>query len=396
MSYEIALSGINAVNAELDTISNNIANSSTYGFKTSRTNFSAMYAGTQAMGTEVGSMTQSIEEGGSTLSTGRNMDAAIQGRGFFAVRDTSTGQTFFTRVGIFTTDQSGYVVDSTGRRVQGYSTTADSTALGAMGDLKVPNGQIAAKATDKISYVANLSADWSVPTVATFDKTNAQSFNSSMVSVVYDSLGVQHSLTQYFVKTGTNQVTAHYSLDGTDMAATTDFTFDNKGQMTVPAAAVSLNLGTPTGAAPLTVAIDYTGTTQFAGEATNTANQVNGYASGTLTAVKIADDGSVQAQYSNGQKQQIGVIALATFANEGALTAVSDTSWTSSNASGTALYFAPGTGMAGTLTAGALEQSNVDMTSQLVDLMAAQRNYQANSKVISTQNDVMQALMQAI
>lgn len=396
MSYEIALSGINAVNAELDTISNNIANSSTYGFKTSRANFSSMYAGTQAMGAEVGSMTQSIEEGGSTLSTGRSMDAAIQGRGFFAVRDTATGQTFFTRVGIFSTDTSGYVVDSTGRRVQGYATTTDSTALGAIGDLKVPNGQIAAKATDQISYVANLSADWSVPSVATFDKADAQSFNSSMVSVVYDSLGTQHSLTQYFVKTGTNQVTAHYSLDGTELAATTDFTFDSMGQLTAPATAVTLDLGTPTGAAPLSVAVDYTGTTQFAGEATNTSNQVNGYASGALTAVQIADDGSVMAQYSNGQKQQVGVIALATFANEGALTAVSDTSWTTSNDSGTALYFAAGTGMAGTLTAGALEQSNVDMTEQLVDLMAAQRNYQANSKVISAQNDVMQALMQAI
>ena len=110
----------------------------------------------------------------------------------------------------------------------------------------------------------------------------------------------------------------------------------------------------------------------------------------------LAESYELNGQYSNGQKQQIGVIALATFSNEGALTSVSDTSWASSNASGTALYFAPGTGMAGTLTAGALEQSNVDMTSQLVDLMAAQRNYQANSKVISTQNDVMQALMQAI
>ncbi|MGC3962442.1 MAG: flagellar hook-basal body complex protein [Rhodocyclaceae bacterium] len=142
--------------------------------------------------------------------------------------------------------------------------------------------------------------------------------------------------------------------------------------------------------------IDYSGTTQFAGEATNTTNAADGYASGTMIGVQITEDGSVMAQYSNGLKQRVGTLALATFPDEGALTQVSDTSWVASNASGTPLYFTPGSGMAGKLTPGSLEQSNVDMTEQLVDLMSAQRNYQANTKVISTQNEMMQTLMQAL
>jgi len=155
-------------------------------------------------------------------------------------------------------------------------------------------------------------------------------------------------------------------------------------------------LPTPAGAAAFAVTVDYAGTTQYAGEATTSANSADGYASGTLIGVQVTDEGQVMAKYSNGQKQSVGTIALATFPDEGALTAVSGTSWAASNASGTPLYFAPGTGMVGSLTTGAIEQSNVDITAELVGLMSAQRNYQANAKVISTENQMVQALMQAV
>lgn len=395
MSFDIALSGINAVNAQLDTISNNIANSGTYGFKSSRVNFSSTYAGTQSTGAEVGSLTQSIDAGGSVLTTGRDMDASIQGRGFFVSRDTA-GNMLYSRVGIFSNDKEGYIVDSVGRRVQGFAAIPNSTTLGAMGDLKVPTGQIAASASTQMKYTGNLSFDWTAPAVAVFDPAEPRSFNGSMVSVVYDSLGAQHSVTQYFVKTGTNQVTVHYTSDGAAVAATNVLNFDTNGQLTTPAAPVAVGLPTPTGAAAFAVTMDYAGTTQFAGEATTSANSTNGYASGTLIGVQVTDDGQVMAKYSNGQKQSVGTVALATFPDEGSLVAVSDTSWTTSNASGTPLYFAPGTGMAGTLTSGAIEQSNVDITAELVGLMSAQRNYQANAKVISTENQMVQALMQAV
>lgn len=395
MSFNIALSGINAINTELDAISNNIANAGTYGFKSSRANFAAMYAGTQAMGTEASSLTQSIDVGGGVLTTGRSLDASLQGRGFFVTRDTS-GAEVYTRVGIFSVDKDGYLSDSFGRRVQGYAALANSTALGAFGDMRVPTGQIPAQASTTLNYVGNLSADWTAPTVVPFDATDPQSFNGSMVSVVYDSLGVQHSVTQYFVKTGTNQVTVHYTTDGAAVPTTTVLDFNTSGQLTAPAGTVALALGTPTGAAPLTIDVSYAGTTQSAGEATTTTNATNGYAAGTYLGLQLAEDGGVMAQYSNGEKQRIGTLAVATFPAEGALIQVSDTAWTTSSASGMPLYSTPGVGMAGGLTPGTLEQSNVDMTSQLVQLMNSQRNYQANSKVISAQNEMMQSLMQAI
>ncbi len=395
MSFNIALSGINAINTELDAISNNIANAGTYGFKSSRANFAAMYAGQQAMGTEASSLTQSIDVGGGILTTGRSLDASLQGRGFFVTRDTS-GAEVYTRVGIFSVDKEGYLSDSFGRRVQGYAALAGSAALGAFGDLRVPTGQIPAQASTTLNYVGNLSADWTPPTVVPFDSTDPLSFNGSMVSVVYDSLGVQHSVTQYFVKTGTNQVTVHYTTDGTAVPTTTVLDFNTSGQLTAPAGAVALALGTPVGAAPLTLNVSYAGTTQSAGEATTTTNASNGYAAGTYLGLQLAEDGGVLAQYSNGEKQRIGTLAVATFPAEGALIQVSDTAWTTSSASGMPLYSTPGVGMAGGLTPGTLEQSNVDMTSQLVQLMNSQRNYQANSKVIAAQNEMMQSLMQAI
>ncbi|GHD63412.1 flagellar hook protein FlgE [Jeongeupia chitinilytica] len=395
MSIEIALSGINAINDQLGSISNNIANSGTYGFKSSRANFASTYAGTQPTGVQVGSHTQTIGQIGGVLTTGRSMDAAIQGRGFFATRD-SAGATVFTRVGIFNADKQGNVVDSYGRRLQGYPLAPGATTPGPLGDLSVPSGQIAALPSSKMQYVGNISADWTVPTVAPFNAADPQSFNGSMVTAVYDSLGAQHSVTQYFVKTGTNTVDVHYAMDGAPLATTNSLTFNPQGQLTAPTAPVALALGTPAGAAALTVNLDYTGTTQFAGEATTTVNSANGYASGILTGVAIAEDGSIMAQYSNGQKQSVGTIALATFPNEDGLTPVSDTAWTTSNASGNVLYFTPGSGMAGKLAGGSLEQSNVEMTSELVNLMSAQRNYQANTKVISTESEMMKNLMQAV
>lgn len=395
MSFAIALSGINAVNSQLETISNNIANAGTYGFKSSRANFASMYAGTQPTGAEVGSVTQSIDEGGSVVSTGRSMDAAIGGRGFFVSRDNA-GQMVYSRVGMFSVDKDGYVVDGSNRRLQGYAAQPGTTTLGAFGDLTVPNGQIAAKATDKLQYVSNLSRDWTVPTVTPFNAADPLSFNSSNVSVVYDSLGSKHTVTQYFVKTGTNAIDVHYAFDGATLGTTQALAFDTSGVLTSPTTAVSVSLGTPAGANPLTVSLDYTGTTQYAGESAPSVNAANGYASGTLLSTSIEEDGAVMAQYSNGEKQRVGTVALAAFPAEGALTPVSDTAWIASAGSGTALLFAAGTGMTGRLTTGAIEQSNVDMTGELVGLMSAQRNYQANTKVISTADEMMQSLMQAV
>ncbi|WP_426088084.1 flagellar hook protein FlgE [Janthinobacterium sp. PSPC1-1] len=392
MSFDIALSGIQSINQQLNSTSNNIANAGTYGFKSSRANFSAMYAGSRATGTEIGSLTQSMSLNGGVLNTGRALDAAIDGRGYFVSRDAQNTMSY-SRVGIFSASNEGKLIDANGRLVQGYAAVKGSTALGTMGDMLIPTGQIPAVASTKLAYAANMSSEWTIKTVP-FSKTSELSYNSGKSSILYDSLGAKHSLGQYFVKTAAG-VDVHYTFDNVDVTPVTSMTFDTNGKLVTGTSATPV-LPTPPGAAPMSVAIDYTGTTQFAGESTTSTDRADGYASGTYTGVELATDGSVVAKYTNGQKQSIGVIALATFPDEGALTAVNDTSWVASTTSGTAMYDRPGVGMAGKLVTSSLEQSNVDITSELVGLMTSQRNYQANSKVISTENAMLQSLMQAL
>ena len=392
MSFDIALSGIQSINQQLNSTSNNIANAGTYGFKSSRANFSAMYAGSRATGTEIGSLTQSMSLNGGVLNTGRALDAAIDGRGYFVSRDAQNTMSY-SRVGIFSASNEGKLIDANGRLVQGYAAVKGSTALGTMGDMLIPTGQIPAVASTKLAYAANMSSEWTIKTVP-FSKTSELSYNSGKSSILYDSLGAKHSLGQYFVKTAAG-VDVHYTFDNADVTPVTKMTFDTNGKLVTGTSATPV-LPTPPGAAPMSVAIDYAGTTQFAGESTTSTDRADGYASGTYTGVELATDGSVVAKYTNGQKQSIGVIALATFPDEGALTAVNDTSWVASTTSGTAMYDRPGVGMAGKLVTSSLEQSNVDITSELVGLMTSQRNYQANSKVISTENAMLQSLMQAL
>jgi flagellar hook protein FlgE len=292
-----------------------------------------------------------------------------------------------------------------------------------MGDVKVPTGQIPPVPSSTLDYVGNLSADWNVPTTQynppdatpdTGSTPDPQSYNMSRVSVIFDSRGNQHTLTQYFIKKDVNTVTVRFALDGNGTDGTTEFpsrdlTFNANGQLVPPVApdpaTHTLTLppvvwnGTEfiaNGASSMTLEIDYNGTTHAFGEATNSTNKANGYKAGSFIGVELAKDGSVVAKYSNDQRQAVGKLAVATFPDEGALTPVSDTSWLASNESGTPLYGTPGTGMAGALSVAALEGSNVDITSELVGLMTSQRNYQANSKVLQTENAMMQALMQAL
>jgi flagellar hook protein FlgE len=394
MSFDIALSGIQAINEQLNTVSNNIANAATYGFKSGRANFSSVYAGTQANGVEVGSITQNIGQNGSTTTTGRALDAAIDGSGFFISRDLQGGMTY-SRVGIFSTDTSGFLIDSAGKRVQGYGKSTNG-ALGTIGDLQVPTGQIPAVATTKVNYVGNMSADWKTPATA-FDPTKPASYNMVTQSVAIDSLGTQHTINEYYVKTGTNTVAVYYGIDNNAVPTTpgNTLTFDTAGQLTSGGSA-TVSIPAANGAAAGTVAMDYTGTTLFAGDATTATNHYDGYASGAFLGVSLSNDGSLVAKYSNNQSQVVGTLALATFANQGALTSISDTSWVANADSGAALINAPGVGLSGKLSTGALEGSNVDITSELVGLMTSQRNYQANSKVLSTESQMMQSLMQAM
>ncbi|RYE62265.1 MAG: flagellar hook-basal body complex protein, partial [Oxalobacteraceae bacterium] len=294
MSFDIALSGIQAINEQLETVSHNIANAATYGFKASRANFATVMAGSKANGTEIGSVTQNISQNGSSTTTGRGLDAAIDGRGFFVSRDPQGGMTY-SRVGIFSTDTKGYLIDSDGKKVQGYGPATNGT-LGAMGDIQVPTGQIPAVATTSVAFVGNLSADWSNKTG--FSKDDPNTYNMVKQSVVYDSLGTQHTMSQYFSKQNDNTVNVYYALDSGAVSATPgQLTFDSTGKLT-GATNNSINIPAQGGAAGGTVKFDYTGTTRFAGEATTTTNRSDGYASGAFVGVELAGDGSLVAKYS--------------------------------------------------------------------------------------------------
>ncbi|MET0266394.1 MAG: flagellar hook-basal body complex protein [Duganella sp.] len=416
MSFDIALSGIQAINQSLNSTSQNIANAGTYGYKALRSNFASMVSGETQTGAMIGSTTQFIGKQGGVLNTGRALDASINGRGFFMTRDTATNQVEYTRVGIFDASREGFLVDASGRRVQGYPVDPNTSTMGALGDITIATGTIPADVSEKLNYSGNFSADWTSPAVALDFSTitpetppETNTFNMSKATTLYDTLGGKHVLTQYFVRnpTDTTVVDVHYVLDG-KFVSSDALKFDpaSGGSLVStdpdPAVMVStraIDLSTQAFASQATLGtltIDYAGSTGANGDATNLINNADGYAAGTFTGVALGVDGSIIASYTNGQKQTIGRLGIATFPDEGSLTTVSGTSWIESVASGTPLVSAPGNGMAGTINVSSLEQSNVDITSELVGLMTSQRNYQANSKVIQTESTMLQSLMQAI
>ena len=301
MSFNIALTGLSAVNEQLNTIGNNIANAGTVGFKSSRANFGSLYAESQAMGVEVTGTSQSISQGGALTTTNRSMDLAISGGGFFVTR-ASNGDVSYTRAGVFGTDKDSYLTNSLGQRLQGYP--ADATGnlqTGTVSDLQLKAGGLPAKATDELSFVANLDANQEVPAVA-FDPLVADSYNSTYTTKLYDSQGKEHTLTQYFAKTADNSWNAHYYVDGAAIAGPQALTFDGAGTLAAPIGKVPLNAALTGGVDPLAIQLDYSGTSQYGSEFSVTSNRATGYSAGEQTGMSVEKDGKVYASYSNGER----------------------------------------------------------------------------------------------
>ncbi len=414
MSFNIALSGLDATNTELSTISHNIANASTYGFKGARTEFSAVYNGMQPGGVEVASISQNFDENGSVTGTGRAMDLAINGNGFFVTKDTM-GQTLYTRSGVFSTDKDNNVIGNNGAKLQGYSVDANNTLLsGSIGNIEIATSSLMAKATDSLDFIANFNAGADainlVPagdpsldpldpaydsSAVAFSPDDPNSFNSSYTSKTYDSLGNSHAVTQYFTKTAANTWEVNVQVDGSSSTvATLPVTFNTDGTLLSPA---GYSISFPAaGADAMSIDISLQGSTQFGADFGVSTNNPNGYTSGELSGVRVENNGMVYATYTNGESQLQGQVVLANFANPQGLAKVTGTAWTQSYSSGSPTIGVPGTGILGDLTPGALEGSNVDLTGELVSLMTAQRNYQANAKTISTEDKLTQALFNAI
>ena len=400
MSFSIATSGLNAVTEQLNAISNNIANSGTVGFKSGRAEFSALYAESQPLGVGVSAVTQSITKGGSITSTGTALDLAINGNGFFMVRD-SAGTTAYTRAGYFGTNSNGNLVNNLGMYLQGYPVDANGTLqVGSISNLTISSGSIPAKATESIDFTANIDARAEVPATSPFDYKDNTSYNNSYTTQVYDSLGREHTLNQYFVKTGENEWQVHYYMDDQPVTSggmnqVQNLTFNSQGILTDPSGSVALTADIA-GADAITLDMSYSGTTQYGSDFSVSKNKGDGYASGERTGQAIDEDGSVYATFSNGERLLQGQLVLANFTNPNGLQSQDGTTWAQTASSGTPLTGTPGSGLLGSIVSGALESSNVDLTSELVGLMTAQRNYQANTKVISTNDSMMSALFQAV
>ncbi|WP_421266054.1 lateral flagellar hook protein FlgEL [Aeromonas veronii] len=396
MSFSIGLSGLRAVNQELSIISNNVANASTAGFKSSRAEFAAIYGGGQAGGVEMNNVSQNFDRNGDMTRTGRGLDLAISGSGFFVLKDGS-GQTSYTRAGMFQRDNANYLTTAGGTRLQGYTTDdAGKLQSGVVGDIQVKAGSLPAKPSDKLEFVANLKADASIiPVDPKFDPNKSNTFSYSQSSKVYDSLGTEHTVTQYFVKKGANAWDVHYSFNGADVtpAAGAKMIFDPNGKLDTGASTIPPSLALkPAGASPIELQLDMSRVSQYASDFNATRNQSNGYTAGDLTGVRVDGDGGVYATFTNGQSLLQGQIVMANFTNPNGLLQTNNTSWQQSFSSGQPVLGAPGTGTMGKLTAGAYESSNVDLTGELVSLMTSQRNYQANAKTISSADKMSQIL----
>lgn len=402
MTFDLALSGIKASQADLDTTANNIANSSTTGFKSSRTEFAELFAvsaqGVSSTavgnGVKVSEVDQQFSQG-SINFTNNSLDLAISGNGFFTI--SNGGAQSYTRAGAFSTDKDGYVVNAQGARLQVYApTTTGGFNTSSMTDLQLVTTESAPTATTTVKLGLNLPSDATVPTNPTFDPSDSTSYTDATSVTVYDTLGAAHTGTMYFSKTATAGVwDTRLYVDGTAVGAAQQLTFNSAGALTTPAnGGLTFPAYTPaTGASPLNMTVNFSGTTQYGSNFAVNSTTQDGYTTGKLTGMAIDKYGVVQAQYTNGKSVTLGQVALANFANPNGLQKLQDTNWSETFESGQAQRGQAGNSGFGAIQAGALEASNVDITAQLVNMITAQRNFQANAQAISTANQLTQTII---
>lgn len=390
MGFSQALSGLTASSGNLNVISNNIANSQTVGFKSSTTRFADIYAGSKVgMGVKTAGVVQNFTDG-TPETTGRALDLAMSGSGFFTFQQN--GQTVYSRNGQLNLTPDGYLENSQGAQLVGVS--------GA--PVQIPSTGLPAKATDQVNATLNLDAN---ATTTYTDSTTGITYSYANTATVYDSLGNSHDLTMFFTKDTTtpNQWTVQTSLDGTisidpttNKPTTQTVAFDPSGVLQPPATSsytfdLTSGNGLPiNGANDITFTLDLTGTTQFGNDFGMTTLTQNGYTAGSLVGFTIDQSGNVIGNYSNNQTLNLDQIQLANFRSPEGLQPMGDNAWTATSASGQALLGTAGVGQFGSIQTGMTESSNVDLTKELVNLIVAQRTFQANSQSVKAQSQVLQ------
>ena len=420
MSFQQGLSGLNAASKNLEVIGNNVANASTFGAKTSRAEFSDMYAAALnggganniGIGVNLAAVAQQFTQGNIT-ATGNPMDIAINGAGFFQLTD-GVNAPVYSRNGQFKIDKDGYVVNNEKLRLIGYP--ADSMGAiqaGSAGPLMLPTAGVAPSATSRVLIEANLDARaaTTLPTSgAQIDFNDAGTYNNATSVAVYDAKGQDIALTYYFQKAGTDTWNVYASANGVPVRddggtppvplPVTTLTFPtNGGAPTAPAGAVTFDIPATVNSAgaatvPITgVSLNLRSTTQYGSPFGVTNLTQDGFAPGQLSSMSIESDGVLMARYSNGQTRPAGQLQLANFRNPQGLVAMGGNAWASSFGSGTPITGVAGDGNIGVLQSGALEESNVDLTGELVSMITAQRVYQANAQTIKTQDQALQTLV---
>jgi flagellar hook protein FlgE len=402
MSFNTALTGINAAQADLGVTANNVANANTTGFKQSRAQFADFFPLTGfglsetaiGGGARVSSVAQQFSQGAITF-TNNSLDLAISGEGFFTV--SNGGSLEYTRAGAFGTDRNGFIVNATGARLQAFPSIGGgnfNTAL--VSDVQVSSADNPPAATGQVTAGFNLPADAALPATGTFSSADPTSYNHTTSATVFDSLGAAHTINLFFVKTATaNEWALHTEIDGATVSGPDTLTFSNTGQLTAPAGGtLTLPAYTPTsGAADLNLTLNIGNSTQFGGSFGVGSLTQDGYATGRLAGVSISAEGVVQARYTNGQVTPLGKLALANFANPQGLQQLGNGSWGETFSSGPVIRGQAGTTSFGQIQAGALEASNVDLTQQLVNMITAQRNFQANAQMIQASDQITQTII---
>lgn len=432
MSFYTALSGLKASQTDLSVISNNIANVGTTAFKRSDTEFGDLVssspmqsAGIAGQGTRVRGIAQQFTQGGLAASE-RSLDLAISGQGFFMTRaSSSNAQVAYTRNGAFSVDSNRFLTDSSGAYLQVLPTdssgTVTATGITAARSIQLPLTSGTSQSTQNINLAVTFPSAADVPSTRSvysstnpyaFDRNDANSYNQSTTTTVYDATGTAFPMTTYYIRenipsgsTTTTTWTAHTFVGDTELSynssaatqpAPLSLTFDATGAKTAPSSTISIAGVSPTGAsAPLSFDLTYGGSTkQAAAPFTLTSFDQDGFAAGSLDNVSVGADGLIVATFSNGDTQALGKVVVATFPNPEGLRQLGDSKWGTTGISGEPVIGEANANGTGQIQSGALEQANVDITEELVALIQAQRNFSANAKAIEAANTMTQTIVQ--
>ncbi|HEX7657237.1 MAG TPA: flagellar hook protein FlgE [Sphingomonas sp.] len=427
MSFYTSLSGLQASQTDMSTISNNIANSATSGFKRSTTQFADVMASSLTVspnhmigsGVAVKDTRQQFSEG-NLIQSQSSLDLAITGDGFFAVKPQVDGSVVdYTRNGSFLVDASGYVTDAQGGHLQVYPVDGSGSVVASGADslvsLQLPETSGTPVATQNVALDVNFNSASIVPSDSTefnasnpyaFDRFDPTTYNQSTQTTIYDASGNAQTMTNYYVRNGQPDASGNtswsvYSFVGDTQLTTggstapTTLTFDSTGALTSPTTPTSFDAFTPTGSTTAqSLTLDLAGSTQLTSPFNVNSKTQDGKSVGQLSGVTVDDTGMVKASFSNGDSQILGKVAIANFNNPTGLRQMGNSYWQATGLSGTVKYGQAGDNGYGSLMSGTIEGSNVDITQELVDLIAAQQSFQANAKALDTSNQVAQTIFQ--